>query len=459
LRKGRCSNDPKNCTLALGKVELPYAGVDSICPECSAPLAALAGSTQSYEAASPSQPVPTYVKPVEPAAPTKSYNDDYSRRMERDPEPSYQDNVRRPSYDYDAAPPQRDNAMKLTQMVIVGAAIALIGFFAWRMFLQPRQVEAPDSMSTTNTTGVGGGQVTQISPAQMRRVNVAAEARTIPDPMSAIIATLPAGSLLDVTGQVQVSGVNWLRITLPNDSSKSGFVREDQMASLGDGGLTISPMDPMAQGTLPGTVPGTGVPSPAVPEVIGPIQAREASTFYIASRQANIRQEANVGSGKVGAYEFNDAVTVIGQRSVGARIWYQVQLPSGGTGWISGRLVGTAPRDVPVDAPAAADPKLEKVAPKPNQPNDGPNSEIGKRDNQEALSAYGPGTTLRVDATTANLRKEPGATGNSVVEPLGRDTLMSVEDVRIVNGVPWYRVTSPNGAQGWISGRTVVENK
>jgi hypothetical protein len=41
---------------------------------------------------------------------------------------------------------------------------------------------------------------------------------------------------------------------------------------------------------------------------------------------------------------------------------------------------------------------------------------------------------------------------------LGRDTLMSVEDVRILNGVPWYRVTSPSGAKGWVSGRTVVED-
>jgi hypothetical protein len=69
-----------------------------------------------------------------------------------------------------------------------------------------------------------------------------------------------------------------------------------------------------------------------------------------------------------------------------------------------------------------------------------------------------PGATLRVDASFANIRKEPGATGDTILEVLQRDTLLSVEDVRIINGVPWYKVTSPGGVQGWVSGRTVVEN-
>jgi uncharacterized protein YgiM (DUF1202 family) len=449
VRKGRCSNDPKNCTLAASKAELPYAGVDSICPECSAPLAALAGTNQSYEAAQPTTP-PAYVPP----APTPSVaRPQYTQADMRENAPSYQGTGgRATSYDYEPAPP-RGGAMKLTQMAVIGAVLALVGFVGFKL-LQPKPAEVPEIGSNANVTDVGGAQVMQISPPQMRRVNIATQARLVPDEAGAIIGNLPVGSLLDVTGQAQVNGINWLRITLPNDSSKSGFVREDQLASLGDGGLAISPMDPMT----PGGQAVPGVPAPAT-EIIGPVQPLTPTKFYIASRTANLRQEANAASTRVAALPFNEEVSVIAQRSVGDKLWYQVQLPTGGVAWINARLLSGDPRETPIDTAPATDQKPEKVGPNSLPPTDLPSTEIGKRDNQEALSAYGNGTTLRVDATTANLRKEPGATGNSIVEAMGRDTLMTVEDVRIVNGVPWYRVTSPNGAQGWVSGRTVVENR
>jgi uncharacterized protein YgiM (DUF1202 family) len=451
LRKGRCSNDPNNCTLAVSRAELPYAGIDSVCPECGSPLAAIAITTQQAPPVSPPPP-PVSVPPPSPIVAQPTFVQPEAPRYEERPLPP--PDMRTSRYrdeDYDE-PPQKDGFMKLTQMVIVGAAVALLGFFAWRMFLQPRPVTAPDLAAAASVTGVAGQQVTQISPAQLRRVIVVTQAHGTPDAAGPIVAQLPVGSTLDVTGQIQVNGVNWLRVSLPNDSSKSGFVREDQMGTVGDGTLSVTPLD-----QLPGAMPPTAVvPGSAATETIGPVQARAPSTFYIASRQANIRQEANVTSGKVGTFEFSDPITVIGERTVGGRTWYQVQLPSGGSGWINGRLVSAQPRAQAIDAvvPPATKPK---VVTKPTS--DGEISDVGKADNQAALMAMGPGATMRVDATIANLRKEPGATGNSVVETLPRDTLMSVEDIRILDGVPWYRVTSPQGAQGWISGRTVVENK
>jgi uncharacterized protein YgiM (DUF1202 family) len=440
VRKGRCSNDPQNCTLAGQKTELPYAGIDSVCPECGSPLAAIA-SSQSAPPPPPPPPPPQVVQPdYQYAAPPEPM---------RQSSPRYEETL-----DYEPQSRAPGNAMmKLTQVVIVGAALALLGFFAWRMFLQPRPVQGPELAATANVTGVGAQQVTQISPAQLRRVSVTTEARTIPDPASAIVAPLQAGAVLDVTGQISVNGINWVRVSLPNDSSRSGFVREDQLANLGDGTLTVSPSDAVA------VTPATGQVPPTAPGVMGPVQVREPTTFYIASVRANVRQAADAASAKVGAFEFTDAITVVGQRSVGNSVWYQVQLPSGGTGWINGRLVSSAPRDIPLDNATATPPAtITKLPAKPGTSSDTPASEIGKTDDQAAMSAFGPGATIRVDAAIANLRKEPGATGNSVVEELARDTLMSVEDVRIINGVPWYRVTSPNRAQGWVSGRTVVEN-
>jgi uncharacterized protein YgiM (DUF1202 family) len=443
VRKGRCSNDPKNCTLASQRAELPYAGIDSVCPECGSPLAALASGQAAAPPIQPAPPLPPLPPP--PAVVQQDYN--YAPRSE----PSRYD--RQMDYEPESRAPG-DGAMKLTQIVIVGAALALLGFFGWRMFLQPRPVQGPELAASASVTGVGGQQVTQISPAQLRRVSVSAEARTIPDPASAIVAQLQQGAVLDVTGQITVNGVDWLRISLPNDSSRNGFVRADQLANLGDGALTISPTDGLPAVLPPGTVPST----PAAASVIGPIQAREPATFYIASLRANIRQNADAASAKVGSFEFTDAITVVGQRAVGAGIWYQVQLPSGGLGWVNARLVSAAPRDIPLDQ-ATAIPPPKKVPTTPDAPSVQPTEGLQQPDSKPDLTALGPGTTLRVESTVSNLRKEPGATGNSVVEVLQRDTLMSVEDVRIINGVPWYRVTSPNRAKGWVSGRTVVENR
>jgi uncharacterized protein YgiM (DUF1202 family) len=449
LRKGRCSNDSQNCTLAAAKTELPYAGLDSVCPQCGAPLAAIA----SQKAEPPPPPPPPAYQPAPPVQTVQTPSPAYRQEA-----PRYPQSAQRSGYDYEpeTAPP-RDGMMKLTQMVLAGAALALIGFFAWRMFLQPRDVQAPDVSNAAQGQSAAGAQVTQISPPQMRKVNAAAQAHTIPDSTSAIVANLAPGALLDVTGQVQVNGVNWLRVTLPNESSKNGFVREDQLVALGDGGVTVSPMD----------VPATGVPTngvappvtPATPVVQGPIQPLTPVKYYVATNTANVRQDADPNSARVKALTFNDEVDVVAQRSVGGKLWYQVQLPTGGSGWMNARLLSGDPRESPIDGGQPPNTKLEKVVPRTVPANDGATTETGKRDNQEALSAYGPGATLRVDSTTANLRKEPGSSGSNIVEAMGRDTLMTVEDVRILNGVPWYRVTSPNGVQGWVSGRVVVENR
>lgn len=350
--------------------------------------------------------------------------------------------------------PPRNNAMRFTQLAILGTALALTAFFAWRMFLQPRAVDGVAVPPNANAPQVNDAQIIQISPPQMRRVEFAAEARNTPNSAGTIVGMLPAGSLVDVTGQTQVGGLNWLRVTLPNDSSKSGFVREDQLASMGEGALTISPMD---SAMVPGA-PQNGVAP--TPEVVGPIEPMSPSTFYVASRQANIRQDANAASARVDTLAFSTPLNVVAQRTVGARVWYQVALQDSTFGWISGSLLSRTPREAPIDSTPPQNPAVQNTQPVVKPPNGGekPSSQIGEADNQEAMRAFGPGTTIRVDATNANLRKEPGATGNSVVDSLPRDTVLSVEDVRIVNGVAWYRVTSPSRTQGWVSGRTVVQD-
>lgn len=451
LRKGRCSNDPTQCTLAANKTELPYAGMDSVCPECGSPLAAIAATSRSATTAPDRESLSSTGAPASEAVlPTGS-------SLSRQAEPARQASRRSGRYEPEALErPVRDNgAMKFSQAAIVAAVIALLGFFLWRFVLQPRPVSIPDLASMEGFGVTNGVDVTQISPAQLRRVSVTTQAHAVPDAAGPIVAQLPAGTMLDVSGRVEAGGIIWLRVSLPNDGSRSGFVREDQMTNLRDEALSGSPIDPLA-GTL---IPSNQAPGTVAAEIVGPIQARVPYTFYIASQQATIRQEANSTSAKVGAFEFADPVTVVAQRTVGIGTWYQILLPSGGVGWINARFLSNTPRETPIDAaPVPQSPPASKpdIVPPTSTPDA---SETGKADNQSAVTALGPGATLRVDASIANIRKEPGATGDTILEVLQRDTLLSVEDVRIINGVPWYKVTSPGGVQGWVSGRTVVENK
>jgi len=422
VRKGRCSNEPSACEFARYQLELPYAGAGSVCSRCGSPIAAI-------------------VEPAEQGAPILRQRapDAMVPRPAPQPEPRFD-----PRMEPAIETASGFTIMQLTRLVAIAALLVLVGFIAWRL-LGPEQ----DPNATLDPSGLSalteGLDIQQISPPEMRRVDVSTEARVSPDPTSAVIMLLAPDTILDVTGRIQVGGLAWLRITLPTDRSRSGFIREDMLEPLGEGEGDYSSLDPLAGNTINGSI------MPVAPIQVGAEALAQPLTYQIVGPPASIYQSPAFESPQMGQVASGVLVMVVAQQFSNGLAWYQVQLTNGRTGWISGTAAVLASQSPNTAAAAAAAPTAE-ATPAPPVPK------------PEAETPAGPmavsvGTLMRVDTPNASLRARPGAAGDPVLEVLPIDTLMSVEDVRILAGLPWYQVTSPKGTQGWLSGRTLVTNQ
>jgi uncharacterized protein YgiM (DUF1202 family) len=346
--------------------------------------------------------------------------------------------------------------MQFTQFAVAGAAIALVGFFAWRMFMDPRGQAgstAPEFQGGADSAGAQAGEVQQISPPEVRRAAMTTEVRERPDPSSPLLTSLSAGQVLDVTGRAEAASGTWLRVSLPDNASRSGFVRADQLSNLGAGELALEPGNSVLGQTpsAPGLVPGQ-----TTPEVVGPIEPMAPATYYVASKQANVRAAASATSARVAQTKFGDGITVIGQRSVGTRIWYQVQLANGASGWVNGGLLSVSVPSAPIDiAPPKADPPTATPA-APAKPPGAEDQPATPASPSQGSVAESVGTVMRVVSLNANLRATPGTAPGFGVDVLARDQLVTIEDVQVVNGVAWYQVTGEKGLTGWVSSKTLV---
>ncbi len=419
MRVGVCSNEPSACELARSQSELPYAGSGSVCPRCGSPLAA---SVDLPDEAVPisTQPAPESVGP----------------RPEPQPQPP-------PRMEYVPDAQSGFTIMRLTRWVAIAALLVLVGFIAWRLYGPKEDTNGPAGRSGLSAL-TEGLDIQQISPPELRRVDVSTEARVSPDPTSAVIMLLAPETILDITGRIQVGGLEWLRITLPTDRSRSGFIREDMLAPLGEGDIDYSSLDPLAGNTINGSI------MPVAPVQVGSVPLAQPMTYQIVGPPASIHQSPALESPQLGQVPSGVLVMVIAQQMSNGLPWYQVQLTNGNTGWISSNAAVLAPQNLNTAANTATATAPEASAMAASK--------------AEAELPAGPvavsvGTLMRVDTPTANLWARPGATGEPVLEVLPTDTLMSVEDVRIVAGMPWYQVTSPKGNQGWLSGRTLVANQ
>ncbi len=426
MRKGRCSNEPSACEFARHQLELPYAGSGSVCSRCGSPLAAILDPIDQSASPAPSAPPP----------PPPLYREPH-------PKPAFEAQVE-PSFEARSGL----TVMQITRWVAIAALLILVGFIGWRLF-GPEQ----DPNSAVDPAGLSaltdGLDIQQISPPEMRRVDVSTEARVSPDPTSAVIMLLAPDTILDVTGQIQVGGLNWLRITLPNDRSRSGFIREDMLAPLGEGEGDYSSLDPLAGNTINGAV------LPVAPVQVGAVAMAQPVTYQIVGAAASIHLSPAFESPQLGQVGSGVLVMVVAQQISNGLPWYQVQLTNGRTGWISGNsAVRAAESPNAAAASAASAAAALPAAESSSQPASKAESEI-----PAGPMAVSVGTLMRVDTPTASLRARPGAASDPVLEVLPTDTLMSVEDVRIVAGAPWYQVTSPKGTQGWLPARSLVVNQ
>ena len=421
MRKGRCSNEPSACEFARNQLELPYAGSGSACPRCGSPLAAI---VDFPEEAGPifTQSAPDFLAPI----------------PDPQPEPRYEPRME-PVADVSSG----FTIMRLTRWVVIAALLVLVGFIAWRL-LGPEQVN-DDALGSSSLSALTEGlDIEQISPPELRRVAVSTEARVSPDPTSAVIMLLAPETILDITGRIQVGGLEWLRITIPTDRSRSGFIREDMLAPLGEGDSDYSSLDPLAGNTINGSI------MPVAPVQVGVVPLAQPMTYQIGGVPASIHQSPAFESPQLGQVPSGMLVMVVAQQMSNGLPWYQVQLTNGRTGWISSTAAVPASQNLNTDGDTGAVPAAEASSiPAPKAEAELPAGPM----------AVSVGTLMRVDTPSASLRARPGAAGDPVLEILPIDTLMTVEDVRIVAGMPWYQVTSPKGNQGWLSGRALVANQ
>jgi len=420
--RGRCSNEPNACEIARQQMELPYTGAGSVCPRCGSPVvASLEPADQEDLRFSQSAPVHTAALP-EPV-------------REREIEPRYLSRV-----DRGLGVSSGFTVMRLTRWVVIAALLVLAGFITWRLWgpEQDPNVGVERSGLSALTDGL---DIQQISPPEMRRVDISTQARVSPDSRSSVIMLLGPDTILDVTGRIQTGGLAWLRITLPTDRSRSGFIREDMVASLGEGDGDFSSLDPLAGNTVNGSI------LPVNPVQVGAMALVQPMTYQIVEPSASIHQSPAFESPQMGQVASGMLVMVVAQQMTKGLSWYQVQLTNGQTGWISGNAAVLAPQSSRTAATVANEPNPEASS-----------TPVSKTEPEIPAGpmAVSVGTLMRVETPTASLRARPGAAGDAELEVLPADTLMLVEDVTIVAGMPWYQVTSPKGIQGWLSGRTLL---
>lgn len=385
LKKGRCSNSASKCKLAQTGELLPYAGIGSICPECSAPLALVSVE----EGPTPPQPTPTAAAPSAP--------------------PIYDD------YDDEPSNKGLEWAKTIAFIAIVGALI----FFGLRFAFGPR--DAGEDVAITNSVDTSAIQV--LNPTAVARTKAAISVKSQADETASEIGTLAQGVVVDVTGLLDKNGVTWARVTMPNQSTQSGFVHQSDLESLSGGADLAIVSGPMANEIVP---PDGALITP----MFTPITDMPPRTYYITSARANVRAEAGVSAARITELTRGDQLVADGSRMVDNKTWYRVKLPNGDIGWLSSSLVSTSP---PPEEPVVEE-------------KDG----LQYQDN-----VVTEGQNVIITTAQANIRAKPVVADDNIISRADRGMVMRVEEVQSLDGTTWYHVKSNRfGIDGWISSST-----
>ena len=347
MNQGRCSNSPDACELAAARTLQPWAGPDSVCAECGAPLARVAptgaagastlGTSARSDRASPDRTAPMADGYGSAAAASTR------------PAPSVFD-----SADEDAGDPTQGGNGALVLGILVLAAL-VSGFLLFR-WLDGASADTPAPGFGQGTEAEAfTGTVTPVNPPELRRLIEGTEALSAPAATAPSAAVLAAGTMVDVTGRVEAGGERWARVLVPGAAGRSAFVRERM----------LEPLTAAADGELATGLPGGGLlqpgeagPAPVapVPPVAGPIESIPQQVLYVTAPRANIRAEAGAESERISEMTRGDTMVAIARRDAGGgRMWFQVELPDGRSGWVNADLVSN--QMAPTAAPRSADPQ------------------------------------------------------------------------------------------------------
>lgn len=379
MRKGRCSNNPSDCSFSASGKLLPFAGPGSICPECGAPLAMVA-STETDESA--------------PAFSGASSQSNTNRR------------------EYEDQPNQALEFAKIAAMIAVLGAGMFFGF----KFLNKNNSEMVENSPAVVSNAVAVPTIEEINPSQIARLSAPTDIKSGPDAGSTTIAQFPSGAVFDVTGRVSSNGIDWARITIPNQANV-GFVEISKLMGVSGTPFILGNM--IAEPTLP--------PEP----VVSAISEMPETIYYISSTQANLRAQASAVSEKVGAAVLGDTISVTGKRTVDGKTWYRINLPSGGEGWVNGTLVSKtkpAPPPPEEDKTTIPDAKAEPIA---------------------------EGAYVVITSDKAKIVPEIG--GETAIEAsVQKGMAVQIQAIQEVDGKTWYQVRSKRfNIDGWVPSTAV----
>jgi SH3-like domain-containing protein len=256
--------------------------------------------------------------------------------------------------DRDDGAPRDGGALRLS---MIGGAVALVGLLAAGAFWLGGR-GGGDGAADAGAAAVPGaspsaaaGETVPLNPTELRQATVPTQIRTDSDAAATVERQLAAGAVVTVVGERAVGGQTWAQVRLDDATTRTGWVVGDHLAPLG-GSMTLQggPAQPMTT-PPPGTQAGAVAPPPtgATLATGTPIPP---TTYFIASREANVRSGPSPRMPALGKLTFGTPVVADQQAPFEDKIWIRVRANSGLTGWINSNLASLTMPGAPLDAPS-----------------------------------------------------------------------------------------------------------
>lgn len=346
-------------------------------------------------------------------------------------------------------PAPAENAMKFALMAGAAALGVLVVFGVLWLSGVLGGKSNPTQQTSAQASASSSYQATP--QPDMRQALVTTQIRREANSNSSVLKELAAGATVDVLGEQTFAGVNWVRVRADQTTSDVGYVIGSHLAAMGTTAPSVA--------VLPGAGGTTGASVLAVPpigravgvqgQIIPSPQSQSAqmptTTYYVVSRQLNVRASASPEAVRVGKLNFGTPLLADAQSNYQGRIWLRVRANNGVSGWINSDLVALTPAGAPVDEVSYAPPPQGRyVTPPQNY-------------NGSVAREYSKGDAVYVTALNANVRTEPSARGgnDTVIDVAPNGDGFNIERIARGGGKTWYRVTTGKGITGWISSDTV----
>lgn len=391
-RKGRCSNLPNNCEMAKNATLLPFAGIGSICPECGAPLAAV------------------------------NTNNEPSETIFSDPQDEFRARPQR-RYQSERSPKSQNTLLNAGLIAAFIVGLGLLAFIATKMM---RNNESTDSVSEiVSGAPFDPTQVAAIEPSIIARASSNLDVKAEPSSNAQSVGSLGIGSVVDVTGRVNIKNTIWVRINVPNQPNRNGYVPEDQLLNLSGAPIGIGGPNDLTTNNI---APSQNVPAPPV---LSDIVETPEKTVYIQSNRANIRAEAGPEAARIGEGLRGDTFSINASRTNNGKTWYRITLPNGSQGWISASLVGNSP---PAPLPEPTEPAEKSDAPTAAAPKE-----------------IAAGSRVVITGTNVSVHSAASPEDETKIANAERGNVLQVIEVTQSGGQTWYKVKSNRfGIDGWI---------